>query len=785
MFDFSKRARAWAMAWLFISLMLLTLAGCGGDVNDGGSTSPPASTKAAVGAEGGTVNGPDGVQVVIPAGALDTPTEIGISNDGSGASEIGGIKPISKVIAVTPHGTEFAESVRISLPFNPADVAAGTKPVIIKSQPGGTWTALASEVVGSTVSADISDFSYYAVGTCYTSRDVLVPGPDPLIACPAAHSLKFELLDGAGVALPVSRNSNGAAIPVLTLTEPAQLKLGFIYFRPPSGRLDHIFAVASGAVTPSDWPRDKPLGGPSDTSRLAGYQAVLTFDANPNTVPNARRPGGTVVRFRASVTTQMDAFYFGCLCFKPASWTYEAEVPVRVIYTAPVTPPPPPVATYTVGGSINGLTSAGLVLRNNGANNLSLAANVTAFTFAAPVNAGSAYSVSVLTQPAGQTCTVQNGSGTANANVANVAVSCVGASAPTATGPLSSMGGHTCAVKGDFTVACWGNNSNYALGDGTAVNRTFPVAVTGLTGVESVSVGTTHSCALKSDKTVWCWGANDFGQIGLNAAGGFPAPMQVAGLSGVAALSAGRTHNCVLKTDGTVACWGRNHLGQLGDGTTTDSFAPVVVSGLSGVSMLNGGWDRTCAVTAGGGVVCWGDLNYSLVGGLPVATVTPQTVAGLTSAVSVSSGGNFHACALKSDSTVACWGNNGDGALGNGTNVGGLTAVTVSGLTDAAKVSTASGHTCAIRTNGSVMCWGNNSRGQLGDNTTVPKNVPVSVVGLTSATAIATGAAFSCVLKTDGSAACWGYNLEGYLGDLSTVEKHVPSAVFGGAVFWK
>ena len=421
MIEFSKRVILSAAA---ASLMALALTGCGGDVKDGAATTPPASTTATVGVDGGTVNGPDGVQVVIPAGALSKATEVGISNDGSAATEIGGIKPISKVIAVTPHGTEFAESVRINLPFNPADVGAGGQPVIIKSQPGGTWTALQSEVVGSMVSADISGFSYYAVGTCYTSRDTTVGGPDPLIACPTAHSLKLELLDNSGVALPVLRNSNGVAIPVLTITEPTQLKFAVKYSRPPSGRLDHISVVAPG-VRSLGWPVNSSFGGPTYPPDLASYQTDLTFDANPSAIVDASRPGGKVIRFEAYVTTQMDAFYLGCLCFKPASWTYVAEVPVRVIYTAPATPPPPPVATYTVGGTVSGLTGTGLVLRNNGAGNLAVAANATAFAFAAPVNAGSAYNVTVLSQPAGQTCSVSDGAGIANAAVSNVAVSCV------------------------------------------------------------------------------------------------------------------------------------------------------------------------------------------------------------------------------------------------------------------------------------------------------------------------------------------------------------------------
>jgi hypothetical protein len=84
----------------------------------------------------------------------------------------------------------------------------------------------------------------------------------------------------------------------------------------------------------------------------------------------------------------------------------------------------PPPATFSIGGNVTGLAGAGLVLRNNGANDLAVNA-AGAFTFAARVNAGAAYAVTVATQPAGQTCSVANGSGTASAQVSNVNVSCV------------------------------------------------------------------------------------------------------------------------------------------------------------------------------------------------------------------------------------------------------------------------------------------------------------------------------------------------------------------------
>ena len=51
-------------------------------------------------------------------------------------------------------------------------------------------------------------------------------------------------------------------------------------------------------------------------------------------------------------------------------------------------------------------------------------ARAAAFTFSTAISSGAAYSVTVLTQPAGQSCTVTNGSGTASANVTNVQVAC-------------------------------------------------------------------------------------------------------------------------------------------------------------------------------------------------------------------------------------------------------------------------------------------------------------------------------------------------------------------------
>lgn len=82
------------------------------------------------------------------------------------------------------------------------------------------------------------------------------------------------------------------------------------------------------------------------------------------------------------------------------------------------------MSTFSIGGTITGLNASGLVLQDNGGDNLTVNSGATTFTFATKVASGGAYAVTVLTQPTGETCTVSNGSGTATANVTSVGVSC-------------------------------------------------------------------------------------------------------------------------------------------------------------------------------------------------------------------------------------------------------------------------------------------------------------------------------------------------------------------------
>jgi DNA-binding beta-propeller fold protein YncE len=107
--------------------------------------------------------------------------------------------------------------------------------------------------------------------------------------------------------------------------------------------------------------------------------------------------------------------------------------------------------TYTVGGTVSGLNGT-LVLQNNGGDDHTIIADGS-FTFGTALTNGTAYSVTVSTQPSGQTCTVTNGSGTISAaNVTNVQVACVDSVAPSATitfpPSISTTNGETVSVYG-------------------------------------------------------------------------------------------------------------------------------------------------------------------------------------------------------------------------------------------------------------------------------------------------------------------------------------------------
>lgn len=288
-------------------------------------------------------------------------------------------------------------------------------------------------------------------------------------------------------------------------------------------------------------------------------------------------------------------------------------------------------------------------------------------------------------------------------------------------------GSTTCAITDANALKCWGNNYHGQVGDGTTINRIFPVNVTGMSSdVIDVSTGGFHTCAIKSDHKVYCWGWNGLGELGDGTQDQHLTPVQVINLSGAEKIAVGQERSCALLDTGGVKCWGNYPLGN-NDDTVQYSTTPLDVFGFtSGAGAIEGGGQNTCLLTTGNGAKCWG---YYVGNGTGTYVNSPQQVYEMESGVNqISAGESQTTCAIVTGGALKCWGFNEQGQVGNGNQTDQHYPVAVQGLSSGVtQVSVGGVHTCAI-VSGVLKCWGNNFVGSLGNNSYSNSNVPVNVV---------------------------------------------------------
>ncbi|MBL8678381.1 MAG: hypothetical protein JNK05_04415 [Myxococcales bacterium] len=225
---------------------------------------------------------------------------------------------------------------------------------------------------------------------------------------------------------------------------------------------------------------------------------------------------------------------------------------------------------------------------------------------------------------------------------------------------------HTCARRTSGAVACWGANGRGQVGDGSTVStRRVPVTVLGVTNVLQLASYGNHTCALRMDRSVVCWGANEYGQLGDGTLVDRRAPVAVLGLTDAVEIGTGELSTCARRATGEVVCWGFNSAGQLGDATNTDRNRPTTtVVGLTNATKLSVGADHACAVRTDGSVICWGTGGRTQLGdGGTTGRNTPVTVSGLSNVVELSLG-DTRSCARRMDGQWLCWGSNSNGTLG-------------------------------------------------------------------------------------------------------------------------
>ncbi|CAM9250422.1 unnamed protein product, partial [Scytosiphon promiscuus] len=199
---------------------------------------------------------------------------------------------------------------------------------------------------------------------------------------------------------------------------------------------------------------------------------------------------------------------------------------------------------------------------------------------------------------------------------------------------------HTCGIKIDQTVSCWG------------YMRSAPRGL-----FQQLSIGGHHTCGLLREGTIVCWGDDLAGSVS-----------RVPRLTIFVQVVAGKDNSCGLRPNGQVVCWGGNKMGQSNPpsdvqfrqisasksrhvcGLTLERDIQCWGRNMRGETQFRAGpWHQvtcgrwtTCGISADDGAVeCWG-MN--------------QVKKNHASYEEVSSA-DFHTCAVDEDGEVECWGN--------------------------------------------------------------------------------------------------------------------------------
>lgn len=315
----------------------------------------------------------------------------------------------------------------------------------------------------------------------------------------------------------------------------------------------------------------------------------------------------------------------------------------------------------------------------------------------------------------------------------------------------------SCAVDGAGGVWCWGLASSGQVGNGTPLggqnaSRAVRVELQNQTPVSDgiqVSVGDVHSCAVRDNGTVLCWGRNSDGRIGDGSqTDAFRAVTVVdesnLNLTGVVRVSAGANHSCAVSGAGDAWCWGNNEQGQIGIGTQGGPVlraTPVLDETgerMRDVLDIRASYGFSCALRDrnGGEVWCWGVQSTGALGngessgvGLdPAPVLIAQGGEPLDGVVSLDLGGILASgpqfegggCATRSDSTLWCWGLGSRGQLGHDEVVEFVPAAVqvlldrqgsaAGPATGFVQVARGWDSGCAIRSNDTVWCWGLSTR---------------------------------------------------------------------------
>ena len=355
-----------------------------------------------------------------------------------------------------------------------------------------------------------------------------------------------------------------------------------------------------------------------------------------------------------------------------------------------------------------------------------------------------------------------------------------------------------CAIRGDSTVWCWGDNRAGQLGDGTSdTDRRMhpscyptdagpgsgdcsptPVQVLAVGGAPlqaaAVACGEDSACAITTAGRIACWG----GQAGTfeDGAGAQPVRAAIAPFmpdGPYVQLVAGRDHYCATRgvggSDG-VWCWGSNMHGQFGVTSAPNDAVPAGAAWDGRV--LSAGNEVTCGLAAGN-VACAGmNLYYAIDPTMPTAdfpTPVPVPFAVDAGVLAFATGDGF-SCGLLGDHSLHCLGDNTQGSLGRASRSDHSVQAVAGHIFDTFWAGSYSSFVCARDPLGQAYCWGEVSSGDclFGPPDGGHCFGPVRAASIDAASSVAMGGNTVCAMFSDRSVQCAGYNDYGQLGNGTT-----------------
>jgi alpha-tubulin suppressor-like RCC1 family protein len=189
--------------------------------------------------------------------------------------------------------------------------------------------------------------------------------------------------------------------------------------------------------------------------------------------------------------------------------------------------------------------------------------------------------------------------------------------------PGFSVGiGHACAIWSDRELACWGRNAEGQLGIGRSrPNQRNPAQVQPGMNIEwsSVAVGQEHTCGVRLDGRLSCWGGNIDAELGVvldepdGVASKTDLPVLVDTNNDWVAIAAGAFYTCGIRRSQDLFCWGRGSLGQLGLGVKERVELPARV-GTNDWIRVGLGVTHSCGIDVHRQVYCWGDNTAGQLG---------------------------------------------------------------------------------------------------------------------------------------------------------------------------